>query len=89
MSALKKTVSIDEAVVKEANDIMPNNFSAIVEAALIEYIHKFRIEKAIQSFGKWDDRKKKSIDIVNDLRREDDRELVVNHDKNEPKTPRN
>lgn len=80
MSAIKKTISIDEVVVKEANEIMPDNFSALVEAALVQYIHKYRVEKAIQSFGQWSRRKENSVDIVNDLRRDDDRHYVNRND---------
>lgn len=71
MSSIKKTVSIDEKIAKEAN-ALNSNFSAVVEAALVQYLHHYRIQKALQSFGKWEERKESSIDIVNDLRREND-----------------
>lgn len=67
MSTIKKTISIDEKIVKEAADIAPN-FSAVVETALIEYTQHHRTAKAIQSFGKWGEREESSSDIVNDLR---------------------
>lgn len=73
MSAIKKTVSIDENIAKEASAINPN-FSAVVEAALVEYLHHHRVQKALQSFGKWEERNDSSVDIVNDLRREDKRQ---------------
>lgn len=79
MSAIKKTVSIDENVAKEASAIAPN-FSAVVEAALIEYIQHHRVQKAIQSFGKWSERKESSVNIVSDLRRQDDRDYVRRND---------
>ena len=72
MSAVKKTVSIPEKLVKEASSIT-SNFSSVVEAALIAYLHHYRVQKAIKSFGKWQDRKDSSINIVNELRREDNR----------------
>lgn len=88
MSAIKKTISINENVAKEASAISPN-FSAVVEAALIEYIHHHRVNKALQSFGGWGKRQESSGDIVNELRREDDREYVRRNDasqKHESKT---
>ncbi|HLB41586.1 MAG TPA: type II toxin-antitoxin system CcdA family antitoxin [Gammaproteobacteria bacterium] len=67
MSSVKKTVSISKNIVKEVNTIT-SNFSAIVEAALIAYLHHYRIQKAVKSFGKWQKRKDSSINLVNDLR---------------------
>ncbi len=79
MTAIKKTISIDEQLAKDAMGI-ESNFSAVVETALIEYIQQYRIKKAINSFGKWSDRKESSADIVKDLRRQDDREYVSRSD---------
>jgi hypothetical protein len=76
MTAIKKTISIDEDVVKEAS-ILNSNFSAIVEAALIEYLHHHRILKAVNSFGKWGERKGNSADFISNLRSKDDREYVT------------
>lgn len=76
MGAIKKTVSIDENIVNEAGAIA-SNFSAIVEAALVEYIQNYRVKKALQSFGKWSEREKNSAELVNDLRRQDDREYIM------------
>jgi hypothetical protein len=84
MSTIKKTISIDEKIVNEATAIAPN-FSAVVETALIEYIQHRRTAKAIQSFGKWGERKESSSEIVNDLRRQDDREYVKRNDTNKKK----
>lgn len=75
MSAIKKTVSIDKNIAEEAS-ALNSNFSAVVEAALVEYIHHHRVQKAMHSFGKWEERKESSVDIVNDLRREDSRQLI-------------
>jgi hypothetical protein len=85
MSAVKKTVSINEEVAKEAGAINPDNFSATVETALIEYIHKHRAEKAIKSFGSWGFREEKSVDIINALRHNDDRQFVYPIDKKNKK----
>ena len=72
MSAIKKTVSIDEEVVREASKLN-SNFSELVETALIEYMQHHRMEKAIQSFGKWSKSKERATDFVKKLRRTDDR----------------
>lgn len=78
MSAIKKTISIDESIAREAGSFSPN-FSSTVETALIEYIQRQRAKKAIESFGKWDDRgPESSADIVKNLRKQDDRDLTHN-----------
>ena len=79
MVAVKKTISISENVLKDAAAIAPN-FSAVVESALVEYIKHYRIKKAIDSFGKWSERGEASVDIVNSLRKEDDRDVVKRND---------
>jgi len=84
MTAIKKTISIDEQVAKEASSIGPN-FSSVVETALVEYIQHHRIKNAIQSFGKWETRKESSVDIVRDMRRQDDREYISRNDFHTPK----
>ena len=87
MSAIKKTISIDEKIAKEAS-LLNSNFSAIVETALTEYIRHQRIRKAVNSFGKWVERADTSVDIVSNLRKQDDREYVTHHDeKNEELKP--
>ncbi|OGT43465.1 MAG: hypothetical protein A3F42_08160 [Gammaproteobacteria bacterium RIFCSPHIGHO2_12_FULL_37_34] len=72
MRAVKKTVSIPEELVKEAR-LITSNFSAIVEVALVAYLHHYRVQKATESFGKWKERKNSSVDLVNKLRQEDKR----------------
>lgn len=73
MTAVKKTISINEDILKEASTINPN-FSSVVEMALIEYLHHYRIHKAAESFGKWKNRKESSVDFVNNLRKKDNRD---------------
>lgn len=80
MSVVKKTISIDENIAKEASALNAN-FSAVVEAALIEYIHHYRIQKAINSFGKWGQREEESANFVSNLRSQDDREYVTRNDE--------
>ncbi len=80
MSTVKKTISIDEKIAKEASLLNPN-FSAVVEAALTEYVKHHRIQKAINSFGKWAERETTSADLVSNLRKHDDRAYVTDRDK--------
>ena len=80
MSVVKKTISIDEAIAKEAS-ALNSNFSAIVEAALIVYIHQHRVQKAVNSFGKWEQCEESSANLVSNLRKQDDREYVTRNDK--------
>ncbi len=84
MSAVKKTISIDEHVAKEAS-ALNTNFSAIVEAALIEYIHHHRLQKAMNSFGKWAEREDNSAAIVSSLRKQDDRKYSTRNDSKDKK----
>jgi hypothetical protein len=72
MSAVKKSISIAENLVKEANAIN-SNFSLVVEAALVQYIQQYKTKKALESFGGWEARDESSTDIVNNLRRNDNR----------------
>ncbi len=72
MGAVKKSIYISENLLKETGAIN-SNFSAVVEEALIEYIHHHKVKKALNSFGGWTNRTGNSIEIVNDLRRTDDR----------------
>ncbi len=85
MSAVKKTISIDENVAKEASKLNAN-FSAIVETALIEYLHQQRIQKAINSFGKWAEREDSSANMVSNLRNQDDREYISRDSDNAKKS---
>ena len=73
MRAIKKTISLDEDIVNQAS-VISSNFSAVVESALVEYIQHYRVQKALQSFGKWVDREESSAEFVSELRRKDERE---------------
>jgi hypothetical protein len=79
MNAVKKTISIPKELVKEAIAIN-HNFSAVVEAALIAYLHYCRVQKAIESFGKWQERTGSSTKLVNKLRQEGNRKYADRSD---------
>lgn len=85
MLAIKKSIYISKSLLKETSAIN-SNFSAVVEEALIEYIHQYKVKKALKSFGSWTNRTESSVEIVNNLRRDDDRDLtVLNNKKNHNK----
>ena len=48
--------------------IVSKNFSALVTDALRAYLEQRKIRKAMESFGSWEDREKKSVKLVNELR---------------------
>lgn len=75
MAAIKKTISIPDALFEEANTVS-NNFSALVTIALEQYIKHVRIEQAKASFGSWEERKEMSVDTVKKLRDEKGRDYA-------------
>ena len=72
MGLTKKSITISQDLY-EATKNISDNFSSVVAAAIEEYLKKKCIEKANLSFGSWEKRKKESIDIVNELREENNR----------------
>jgi post-segregation antitoxin (ccd killing protein) len=74
---IRTSVTLPEDLLNEAK-LYSDNFSQFVANALIEYLKKRKIEKALESFGKWQDRSVDSNDIVNEFRK--DRELNGDND---------
>jgi hypothetical protein len=72
MGLVKTSITIPEEILEGAKKIS-DNFSAVVTEAMREYLKKKKIEKALASFGKWEDRRKSSVEIVNELRSEEKR----------------
>lgn len=72
MPVVKKTVSLSSDLIDEAK-VISSNFSQIVEEALREYIKHYYINKALESFGKWQHRAKDSIALTNEMREENGR----------------
>ena len=69
MGLIKKSITISNYLLKEAQGVS-ENFSALVAEALRAYLKQRKIQKAMESFGSWEDRKKKSVDLVNEMRAE-------------------
>ncbi len=69
MGLTKKSITISDDLLKEAKGVS-DNFSALVADALRAYLKQRKIQKAMESFGSWEDRGKKSVDLVNEMRAE-------------------
>ncbi len=72
MSLIKTSITVPDDLIKKAKKLT-DNFSAVVTEALLEYLKKKKTEKALGSFGKWEERDEDSITIVNKLKREESR----------------
>jgi len=68
----KTSITIPDDIYKQAK-AETDNFSALVAMALEGYMRTKQIEKAKASFGKWQERNKPSVEIVNALRVEERR----------------
>ncbi|MCG2722146.1 MAG: hypothetical protein L6290_09060, partial [Thermodesulfovibrionales bacterium] len=64
-----------EDIMAEAKE-MTDNFSSLVSDALREYLRKKNVEKAVASFGKWQERGKASVDIVKEIRKDKGRKYA-------------
>lgn len=67
MSLVKTSITIPEDVLQQAKKAS-DNFSSLVTQALKEYLRKKAVNKAINSFGKWEEREESSVEIVNKMR---------------------
>ena len=70
--SVKTSVNIPDDIFNEVKKLS-DNFSAVVAEALKEYLRRKKVEKAMSSFGKWEQRDKSSVKIVKDMRKEDKR----------------
>lgn len=67
MSLVKTSITIPEDVFSQAKEAS-DNFSSLVTQALTEYLRKKAVKKAINSFGKWEEREESSVEIVKKMR---------------------
>jgi predicted CopG family antitoxin len=72
MRLIKTSITIPEEVYRGVKKVS-KNFSAAATEALIDYLKKERVQKAIASFGSWERRSKESVKIVNEMRSEEGR----------------
>jgi hypothetical protein len=68
----KTSVTIPDDLFEQAKKLS-DNFSSLVTEAIKDYIRKKKVEKALNSFGKWSGRDRKSIEIVDELRLDEGR----------------
>ena len=72
MSLIKTSITIPEDVYKGVKKVS-KNFSAAATEALIDFLKKERVRKATASFGSWEKRPKKSVEMVDEMRKEEGR----------------
>ncbi len=72
MSLIKTSITIPEEVYKGVKKVS-RNFSAAATEALIDYLKKEKVQKAAASFGTWEKRPKRSVEIIREMRREEGR----------------
>jgi len=72
---IKTSITIPDDLFKEAKEFS-DNFSALVTESIKDYMRKKKVEKALNSFGKWGERNEDSVDIVNELRSEKERDFA-------------
>ncbi len=72
MALIKTSITIPEEVYKGVKKVS-KNFSAAVTEALIDYLKKEKVRKAITSFSGWEKRPQESVEIVDQMRKEEGR----------------
>ncbi len=72
MGLVKTSITIPDEIFRQVKE-MSENFSQTVAEALKEYLQKKKVQKAKGSFGSWGTRDKDSVNIVNELRKEGER----------------
>ncbi|MDU0459274.1 MAG: type II toxin-antitoxin system CcdA family antitoxin [Geobacteraceae bacterium] len=75
MHLVKTSITLPDDLLQEAKAIS-KNVSGLITEALREHIRQRKVQKAMDSFGGWKDREDTSVDIVNDLRKEGDRDYA-------------
>jgi len=75
MHLVKTSITLPDDLLQEAKAIS-KNVSGLITEALREHIRQRKVQKAMDSFGGWKDREDASVDIVNDLRKEGDRDYA-------------
>jgi hypothetical protein len=75
MHLTKTSITLPDDLLQEAKTIS-RNFSGLVTEALREYIRQRKIQKAMESFGSWQGREESSVDLVNEMRRDEERDYA-------------
>jgi len=53
-----------------------SNFSGLVVEALREYIRQRKVKNAMESFGSWQGREESSVEMVNEMRKDEGRDYA-------------
>lgn len=69
---MKVSIAVPDDLYEEAKKLS-DNFSSFATEAIKDHIRRIRVERALKSFGKWEERDKDSTEIVRDLRSEEGR----------------
>lgn len=75
---IRTSVIIPDDIYREAKKVS-DNFSSLVSEALREHLRVRKVERALESFGKWADRGQDSVAIVNELREDKGRGYAERH----------
>jgi len=75
MHLVKTSITLPDDLLQEARTLS-RNVSSLVTEALREYIRQRKVQKAMESFGSWKGREGDSVDVVNDLRKEEGRDYA-------------
>lgn len=75
MHLVKTSITLPDDLLQEART-MSQNVSGLVTEALREYIRQRKVQKAMESFGSWEEREGDSVDMVNALRVEEGRDYA-------------
>jgi post-segregation antitoxin (ccd killing protein) len=75
MNLTKTSITLPDDLLQEAKTIS-SNFSSLVAEALREYIRQRKVKKAMESFGSWQDREGSSVEMVNEMRKDEGRDYV-------------
>ena len=75
MHLTKTSITLPDDLLREAKSIS-QNFSGLVAEALREYIQQRKVQKAMERFGSWKGRDESSVDMVNEMRKEEGRDYA-------------
>jgi hypothetical protein len=75
MHLVKTSITLPDDLLQEAKT-MSKNVSSFITDALREHIRQRKVQKAMESFGSWKGREDTSVEIVNGLRKEGDRDYA-------------
>jgi len=75
MHLTKTSITLPDDLLQEAKAVS-KNVSSLIAEALREYLHQRKVQKAMESFGSWKGRDGDSVDVVNSLRKEEERDYA-------------